>query len=47
MGRRVDDLQPHLAVAGQVVGMQADGQTPQEHAQVTDESGRPVFALPR
>jgi P-type Cu+ transporter len=46
-GRPVDDLQPYLAAAGHVVVMRADGQTfAHEHAEVTDESGRPVFALP-
>jgi Cu+-exporting ATPase len=46
-GRPVDDLQPYLAAAGHVVVMRADGQTfAHEHAEVTDEDGRPVFALP-
>jgi Cu+-exporting ATPase len=46
-GRPVDDLQPYLAAAGHIVVMRADGQTfAHEHAEVTDESGRPVFALP-
>ncbi|MGY1623941.1 heavy metal translocating P-type ATPase [Geodermatophilus sp. SYSU D00965] len=46
-GRPVDDLQPYLAAAGHVVIMRADGQTfAHEHAEVTDASGRPVFALP-
>src|SRR4051812_15108268 len=46
-GRPVDDLQPYLAAAGHVVVMRADGQTfAHEHAEVTDASGRPVFALP-
>ena len=46
-GRPVDDLQPYLAAAGHVVVMRADGQTfAHEHAEVTDGSGRPVFALP-
>jgi Cu+-exporting ATPase len=46
-GRPVEDLQPYLAAAGHVVVMRADGQTfAHEHAEVTDESGRPVFALP-
>jgi P-type Cu+ transporter len=45
-GRPVDDLQPYLAAAGHVVVMRADGQTfAHEHAEVEDESGRPVFAL--
>ncbi len=47
-GRRVDDLHPHLAVAGQVVVMRADGQTSaHEHAVATDEANHRVFALPR
>src|SRR3954452_24463990 len=46
-GRPVDDLQSYLAAAGHIVVMRADGQTfAHEHAEVTDESGRPVFALP-
>ena len=46
-GRPVDDLQPYLAAAGHVVVMRADGTTfAHEHAEVTDASGRPVFALP-
>ena len=46
-GRPVDDLQPYLAAAGHVVVMRADGQTfAHEHAEITDASGRPVFALP-
>ncbi|PWW24276.1 Cu+-exporting ATPase [Geodermatophilus normandii] len=46
-GRPVDDLQPYLAAAGHVVVMRADGRTfAHEHAEVTDETGRPVFALP-
>jgi Cu+-exporting ATPase len=46
-GRPVEDLQPYLAAAGHVVMMRADGTTfAHEHAEVTDESGRPVFALP-
>jgi len=46
-GRPVDDLQPYLAAAGHVVVMRADGTTfAHEHAEVTDGSGRPVFALP-
>jgi Cu+-exporting ATPase len=46
-GRPVDDLQPYLAAAGHVVVMRADGQTfAHEHAEVDDEDGRPVFALP-
>jgi Cu+-exporting ATPase len=46
-GRPIDDLQPYLAAAGHIVVMRADGQTfAHEHAEVTDPSGRPVFALP-
>jgi Cu+-exporting ATPase len=46
-GRPVDDLQPYLAAAGHVVVMRADGETfAHEHAEVTDDGGRPVFALP-
>ncbi|WP_448617749.1 heavy metal translocating P-type ATPase [Geodermatophilus sp. URMC 65] len=46
-GRPVDDLQPYLAAAGHVVVMRADGTTfAHEHAEVTDDRGRPVFALP-
>jgi hypothetical protein len=46
-GRPVTDLQPYLAAAGHVVVMRADGGTfAHEHAEVSDEAGRPVFALP-
>lgn len=46
-GRPLDDLQPYLAAAGHVVVMRADGSTfAHEHAEVTDDSGRPVFATP-
>ena len=46
-GRPVDDLQPLLAAAGHVVVMSADGETfAHEHAEVTDERGRTVFATP-
>jgi P-type Cu+ transporter len=46
-GRPVDDLQPYLAAAGHVVVVRADGQTfAHEHAEVQDDAGRPVFALP-
>ncbi len=46
-GRPVDDLQPYLAAAGHVVVMRADEAAfAHEHAEVTDASGRPVFALP-
>jgi P-type Cu+ transporter len=46
-GAAIDDLQPYLAAAGHVVVMRADGTTfAHEHAEVEDDSGRPVFALP-
>ncbi|WP_138732064.1 heavy metal translocating P-type ATPase [Modestobacter excelsi] len=46
-GRPVDDLRPYLAAAGHVVVMRADGETfAHEHAEVADDAGRPVFALP-
>src|SRR6185295_6487403 len=46
-GRPIGDLQPYLAAAGHIVIMRADGTTfAHEHAEVTDASGRPVFALP-
>jgi Cu+-exporting ATPase len=46
-GRPLDDLQPFLAAAGHVVVMKADGTTfAHEHAEVEDERGRPVFAMP-
>jgi Cu+-exporting ATPase len=46
-GRPIDDLQPFLAAAGHVVVMRGDGLTfAHEHAEVEDEDGRPVFALP-
>jgi Cu+-exporting ATPase len=46
-GRAVADLRPYLAAAGHVVVMRADGQTfAHEHADVRDEDGDPVFALP-
>ncbi len=46
-GAAVDDLQPYLAAAGHVVVMRADGQTfAHEHAEVEDDAGRPVFAVP-
>ncbi|MFC7362165.1 heavy metal translocating P-type ATPase [Nocardioides astragali] len=45
--RPIDDLQPFLAAAGHVVVMRADGATfAHEHAEVEDERGRPVFAVP-
>jgi P-type Cu+ transporter len=46
-GTPIDDLQPYLAAAGHIVVMRADGETfAHEHAEVTDERGRAVFALP-
>jgi len=46
-GKPVDDLQPFLAAAGHVVVMRADAQTfAHEHAEVDDDQGRPVFAMP-
>ncbi|MEV0158247.1 heavy metal translocating P-type ATPase [Micromonospora sp. NPDC050686] len=46
-GRPVTGLRPYLAAAGHVVVMSADGRTfAHEHAETTDERGRPVFALP-
>jgi Cu+-exporting ATPase len=46
-GQPIDDLQPFLAAAGHVVVMRADAETfAHEHAEVEDQSGRPVFALP-
>jgi Cu+-exporting ATPase len=46
-GEPIDELQPFLAAAGHVVVMRADGSTfAHEHAEVEDEQGRPVFALP-
>ena len=46
-GAPVDDLQPFLAAAGHVVVMKGDGTTfAHEHAEVEDEQGRPVFAVP-
>jgi P-type Cu+ transporter len=46
-GEPVVDLQPFLAAAGHVVVMRADAQSfAHEHAEVEDENGRPVFALP-
>jgi P-type Cu+ transporter len=46
-GRPLDDLRPYLAAAGHVVVMRADGETfAHEHADVEDDEGRPVFALP-
>ena len=46
-GRPIDDLQPFLAAAGHVVVMRADGATfAHEHAEVEDDRGRPVLAMP-
>lgn len=46
-GRPVDDLGPFLAAAGHVVVMRGDALTfAHEHAEVEDEDGRPVFAVP-
>lgn len=46
-GQPLTDLQPYLAAAGHVVIMRADGTTfAHEHAEVTDEQGRPAFAVP-
>lgn len=46
-GAPVDDLQPFLAAAGHVVVMREDAATfAHEHAEVSDERGRPVFAIP-
>ena len=45
--RPVDDLQPYLGAAGHVVVMRADGSMfAHQHAEVDDDQGRPVFALP-
>jgi Cu+-exporting ATPase len=46
-GRPVDDLRPFLAAAGHVVVMRGDALTfAHEHAEVEDEDGRPIFAVP-
>lgn len=46
-GEPVSTLRPYLAAAGHVVVMRADGQTfAHEHADVRDDDGEPVFALP-
>ena len=46
-GAPVTDLRPYLAAAGHVVVMPADGSDfAHEHAEVEDDRGRPVFALP-
>ncbi|WP_182909966.1 cation-translocating P-type ATPase [Microbispora sp. H13382] len=46
-GRPVSGLRPYLAAAGHVVIMPLDGEGfAHEHAEVEDDQGRPVFALP-
>ncbi|HUR13396.1 MAG TPA: heavy metal translocating P-type ATPase, partial [Mycobacteriales bacterium] len=46
-GRPLSGLRPYLAAAGHVVIMRADGSTfAHEHAEVEDEAGRPVLAMP-
>jgi Cu+-exporting ATPase len=46
-GAPLEDLQPYLAAAGHVVVMDAAGHSfAHEHAEVDDENGNPVFALP-
>ncbi|WP_449061518.1 heavy metal translocating P-type ATPase [Planomonospora algeriensis] len=46
-GRPLDDLRPYLAAAGHVVVMPLDASGfAHEHAEVEDDRGRPVFALP-
>ncbi len=46
-GEPIDDLQPYLAAAGHVVVMRSDGtHFSHVHAEMEDESGDPVFALP-
>jgi Cu+-exporting ATPase len=46
-GKLLDDLQPYLAAAGHVVVMPAGGDGfAHDHAEVTDDQGRTVFALP-
>jgi Cu+-exporting ATPase len=46
-GQPIEDLQPYLAAAGHVVVMDAAGHSfAHEHAEVEDENGEPVFALP-
>jgi Cu+-exporting ATPase len=40
-------LQPYLTAAGHVIVMRADGSTfLHQHADVRDDQGRPIFALP-
>jgi P-type Cu+ transporter len=46
-GEPIDTLQPFLAAAGHIVVMRADGTTfAHEHAEVEDNRGRSVFAMP-
>jgi Cu+-exporting ATPase len=46
-GEPIEDLQPYLSAAGHVVVMRADAATfAHEHAEVEDDRGRPVFAIP-
>ncbi|QDP96904.1 copper-translocating P-type ATPase [Microlunatus elymi] len=46
-GRPVDDLEPYLGAAGHVVMIKSDdGWFAHQHAETTDDRGRPVFALP-
>jgi Cu+-exporting ATPase len=46
-GKPIDSLRPYLAAAGHVVVMPLDGRGfAHEHAEVEDDQGRPVFALP-
>jgi Cu+-exporting ATPase len=46
-GEPLRDLKPYLAAAGHVVVLSADGRRfAHEHADVRDDEGRPVFALP-
>ncbi|MGC9671180.1 heavy metal translocating P-type ATPase [Planosporangium sp. 12N6] len=46
-GRPIDTLRPYLAAAGHVVVMPVDASGfAHEHAEVSDDRGRPVFALP-
>lgn len=47
-GEPVDDLQPFLAAAGHIVVVAEDGSGfIHTHAEVEDENGNPVFALPK
>jgi Cu+-exporting ATPase len=46
-GKPIDNLRPYLAAAGHVVVMPLDASGfAHEHAEVEDDRGRPVFALP-